>query len=147
MKKFFSILVVIAILGLSGGSELLGQAYPDRPIQLVIPMAPGDGVDVAGRLMADELAKLLKVSIVPLNKPGAAGGVGTDLVAKAKNDGYTLLLTPSASIIYNRALHPADVPYDSFKDLTPLGLTILTPILIAVRSDGPFTDFREMGEQ
>jgi tripartite-type tricarboxylate transporter receptor subunit TctC len=144
MKKMTFILTAMAFLVFAGSSRLFGQAYPDRTINLVIPMAPGDGIDVAGRLMADELDKLLKVPIVVLNKPGAGAGVGTDLVAKAKNDGYTLLLTPSASIIYNRVLHPQDVPYDSFKDLTPLGLTTLTPIIIAIRSDAPYKDFKEM---
>lgn len=146
MAKIISILMAMSLLLSVSGPELLAQVYPDRPIQLVIPMALGDSVDVAGRLMADELGKLLKVPIVPLNKPGAAGGVGTDFVAKAKNDGYTLLMTPSASIIYNRVLHPQDVPYDSLKDLTPLGLTTLTPIVFGIRSDAPFKDFKEIIE-
>jgi tripartite-type tricarboxylate transporter receptor subunit TctC len=144
MTKVTFILVTIAFFVFAGSPQLFGQAYPDRAINLIIPMAPGDGVDISGRLMADELAKLLKVPVVVLNKPGAAGGVGTDFVAKAKNDGYTLLLTPSAPIIYNKVLHPEDVPYDSFKDLTPLGLTTLTPIIVAMRSDAPYKDFKEM---
>ena len=144
MAKVISILMTMAFLIFGGSSRLFGQAYPDRAINLVIPMAPGDGVDIAGRLMAEEMAKLLKVPVIILNKPGAAGGVGTDVVAKARNDGYTLLLTPSAPIIYNKVLHPADVPYDSFKDLTPLGLTTLTPIIVAIQSDAPYKDFKEM---
>lgn len=146
MGKSISILVIMVALFLGSATGLFGQGYPDRTINLVIPMAPGDGVDVTGRLMVEELAKLLKVSIIVLNKPGAAGGVGTDFVAKAKNDGYTLLLTPSAPIIYNKVLNPGDVPYDSFKDLTPLGLTTFTPILIGIRSDAPYKDFKEMVE-
>lgn len=141
--KVISILVMIGISIFGFYTQIYSQVYPDRQINLVIPMAPGDGVDVAGRLMADELSKLLKVPIVVLNKPGAGGGIGTDFVTKAKNDGYTLLLTPSAPIIYNRILNPSEVPYDSFKDLTPIALTTHTPILIAVRSDSPFKDFRE----
>ena len=144
MAKVIPILMTMAFLIFGGSSRLFGQAYPDRAINLVIPMAPGDGVDIAGRLMAEEMAKLLKVPVIILNKPGAAGGVGTDVVAKARNDGYTLLLTPSAPIIYNKVLHPADVPYDSFKDLTPLGLTTLTPIIVAIQSDAPYKDFKEM---
>ena len=144
MAKVIPILMTMAFLIFGGSSRLFGQAYPDRAINLVIPMAPGDGVDIAGRLMAEEMARLLKVPVIILNKPGAAGGVGTDVVAKARNDGYTLLLTPSAPIIYNKVLHPADVPYDSFKDLTPLGLTTLTPIIVAIQSDAPYKDFKEM---
>lgn len=144
--KIISILLIFGIFFFGVSSNLHSQIYPERQINLVIPMAPGDGVDVAGRLMAEELSKLLKVPIVVLNKPGAGGGIGTDFVVKAKNDGYTLLLTPSAPIIYNRILNPSEVPYDSFKDLTPLGLTTHTPILIAVRSDAPYKDFPEFVE-
>jgi tripartite-type tricarboxylate transporter receptor subunit TctC len=107
-------------------------------------MAPGDGADIAGRLIADELAKSLKVPVVVLNRPGAAGGVGTDFVARAKKDGYTLLLSPSSSIIYNKVYHPTDVPYDSFKDLTPLGLTTVTPMVVTIRSDAPYKNFKEL---
>jgi len=66
--------------------------------------------------------------------PGAAGRAGTAFVAKARNDGYTLLLTASTSIIYNKVYHPADVPYDSFEDLTPLGLATVTPTIVNIRS-------------
>src|SRR3989304_6097047 len=146
MAKLISVFIAIVILLSGGVSNLFGQGYPDRTINLVIPMAPGDGVDVAGRLMAEKLSQLLNVPVVVLNKPGAAGGVGTDFVAKAKNDGYTLLLTPSAPIIYNKVLHPEDVRYDSFKDLTPLGLTTFTPIVVTIRTDAPFKDFKELLE-
>ncbi len=146
MRKVATFSVILLTLVLSHGPCLFAQGYPDRPINLIISMAPGDGVDVSGRLVADELARLLKVSVVPVNKPGAAGGIGTDIVAKARNDGYTLLLTPSASIIYNKVLHPQDVSYDSFKDLTPLGLSTISPALMVVRSDAPYKDFKEMIE-
>lgn len=146
MTKPIFILVTLFILVLGSTPCLFSQVYPDRAINLIISMAPGDGVDVVGRLLAEEMAKSLKVPIVPMNKPGAAGGVGTDMVVKAKNDGYTVLLTPSASIIYNKVLHPQDVHYDSFKDLTPLGLSTITPALIVVRNDAPYKDFKEMME-
>jgi tripartite-type tricarboxylate transporter receptor subunit TctC len=146
MLKVISFCAAIAILLGASTSELLGQGYPDRPINLVIPMAPGDGLDVSGRLMADELGKLLKVPIIPLNKPGATGTVGTDAVVKAKKDGYTILFTNSASIIYTKILHPENVPYDSFKDLTSLGLATISPVLIVVRSDAPYKNFKEFVE-
>ena len=144
MTRAIMILVMMFIFLLEGAPYLFAQGYPDRTINLIIPMAPGDGVDIVGRLMAEELGKTLKVPIVVLNKPGAGGVVGKDLVSKAKNDGYTLLLTPSAPVIYNKVLRPADVPYDSFKDLTPLGLATFTPIVAGIQSDGPFKDFNEM---
>ena len=125
---------------------LCAQAYPNRTINLVVPYPQGDGTDIAGRLMADELAKTLKVPVVVLNKPGAAGTVGTAFVAKAKSDGYTILLAPTAPIIYSKARNPAAVPYDPFKDLTPLGVTTVTPMLLVIRSDAPYATFKEMLE-
>lgn len=144
MSKVVSILVTVAFLFLGGGSELFGQGYPDRAINVVIPMAPGDGLDVSGRLMAEELGKLLKVPIVPLNKPGAAGTVGTDGVVKAKKDGYTILFTNNASIIYTRILHPENAPYDSFKDLTHLGLSTISPVMVVARDDAPYKNLTEL---
>jgi tripartite-type tricarboxylate transporter receptor subunit TctC len=146
MPKVISILMTLSILVLGNAILLFGQGYPDRAINLVIPMAPGDGVDVSGRLMAEELAKLLKVPIVPLNKPGAAGTIGTDIVVKAKNDGYTILLSINASIIHTKILHPENVPYDSFKDLTPLGLATISPLFVVARSDAPYKNFKELVE-
>jgi tripartite-type tricarboxylate transporter receptor subunit TctC len=120
------------------------ESYPTGPITLVIPLAPGDATDVAGRAMAEELAKLLKVPVVPVNRPGAGMAIGTDSVVKAKKDGYTILLTPNAALISARILNPESVTYDPLKDLTPLGLTSRTPILVAVREDAPYRSFPEM---
>ncbi len=138
--------MVLSILVLGDAILLFGQGYPDRAINLVIPMAPGDGVDVSGRLMAEELGKLFKVPVVPLNKPGGAGTIGTDIVIRAKNDGYTILLSINASIIHAKILHPENVPYDSFKDLTPLGLATISPLFVVARSDAPYKTFKELVE-
>ena len=144
MTKIVLLLAAIAFSVLGGSSELFGQAYPNRTINLVVPYPQGDGTDIAGRLMADELAKTLRVPVVVLNKPGAAGTVGTAFVAKAKSDGYTILLAPTAPIIYSKVRNPAAVPYDPFKDLSPLGVTTVTPMLVVIRSDAPYTTFKEM---
>ena len=126
--------------------DVRAQSYPGNAINLVIPLAPGDASDIAGRTMGEELSKLLKVPIVVVNRPGAGGTLGTDSVVKAKKDGYTLLLTNNASLIYNRVLTPESVSYDLFKDLTSLGLATRTPILLAVRQDAPYKSFNEMME-
>lgn len=144
MSKVISILVTVTFLLLAGASGLFGQGFPDRAINVVIPMAPGDGLDVSGRLMADELSNLLKVPIVPLNRPGASGALGTDAVVKAKKDGYTILFTNSASIIYTKILHPENVPYHSFTDLTPLGLSTISPVLVVTRQDAPYKNLKEL---
>ncbi len=123
---------------------LWAQAYPRQPINLVIPLAPGDTTDVAGRLIGEELSKQLKVPVVPVNRPGAGGTLGTDTAVKAAKDGYTILITNNASLVYNRILTPETVPYDPFKDLAALGLAGRTPIMLAVRSDAPYKNFNEM---
>jgi len=146
MGKIISVVVVATVLFSGGASELFGQGYPNRPISLIIPMAPGDALDITGRLMGEALASTLKVSIVPLNKPGAGGAIGTDFVAKSKNDGYTLLMVNSASVISAKILHPEDINYDPFKDFTPLGLTTVTPTVVTVRRDSPFKSLIELAE-
>jgi tripartite-type tricarboxylate transporter receptor subunit TctC len=136
--------LVLLLLGTT--SPLGAQTYPTGPITLVIPLAPGDATDVAGRAMAEELAKLLKVPVVPLNRPGAGMVIGTDSVVKAKKDGYTILLTPNAALVSARILNPETVTYDPLKDLTPLGLTTRTPILVAVGKDAPYKTLPEVVE-
>ena len=146
MSKIILILVVATTLIAGSGSDLFCQDYPNRPISLIIPMAPGDALDITGRLMGEALSRTLKISVVPLNKPGAGGAVGTNFVAKSKNDGYTLLMVNSASVISAKILHPEDVNYDPFKDFTPLGLTTITPTVVTVRSDSPFKKLIELAD-
>ena len=146
MVKMISILVAASVLLVGSSHELFGQNYPDHPISLIIPLAPGDGADIAGRIMGEALASILKVPITPLNKPGAGGTVGTDFVAKGRKDGYTILLAPSPAIITAKILHPEDVNYDSFKDLTPLGLATVTPVVFTVKRDTPYKSLKELAE-
>ncbi|HVP79873.1 MAG TPA: tripartite tricarboxylate transporter substrate binding protein [Thermodesulfobacteriota bacterium] len=146
MGKIVSVLVMAAVLFAGSASELFGQGYPNRPISLIIPMAPGDALDITGRLMGEALARVLKIPVVPLNKAGAGGAVGTDFVAKSKNDGYTLLMVNSASVISAKILHPEDINYDPFKDFMPLGLTTITPTVVTVRRDSPFRSLTELAE-
>jgi tripartite-type tricarboxylate transporter receptor subunit TctC len=122
------------------------QSYPKQAINLLIPLAPGDATDVAGRTIGEGLSKLLKVPVVAINKPGGGGTVGTDSAVKAPKDGYTILITNNASLIYNRILTPETVLYDPFKDLIALGLVARTPIVLAVNSNAPFKNFAEMAE-
>jgi len=146
MMRVLLTVLAIAVLLSSAASPALAQAYPNGPITLVIPLAPGDGTDITGRAIAEELAKILKVPVVPVNRPGAGMVIGTDSVVKAKKDGYTILLTPNAAVVSARILNPESVTYDPLKDLTPLGLTTRTPILLAVREDAPYRSFPEMVE-
>jgi tripartite-type tricarboxylate transporter receptor subunit TctC len=144
MRRIMGLLSIAALL--VGATYLHAQSYPNQAINLVIPLAPGDATDIAGRTMGEELSKLLKVPVVAVNRPGGGMTIGTDSVVKAKKDGYTILLTTSPALVSNRILNPETASYDPLKDLTPLGLSTRTPILLAVRQDAPYKSFGELVE-
>jgi tripartite-type tricarboxylate transporter receptor subunit TctC len=145
MKSLLSSLTAVSLLA-TATPRLGAQAYPNQTISVVMPLAAGDAADIACRAMAEELSKLLKVPVIVVNKPGAGGTLGTDSAVKAKKDGYTILLTNNAALIYNRILTPESVQYDPFKDLTPLGLATRFPLLLMVRPDAPYKSFNELVE-
>jgi tripartite-type tricarboxylate transporter receptor subunit TctC len=111
-------LTATAALLLSAVPPALAQAYPNKPIRLIIPQAPGGGSDTLGRFMAQKLGDALGQQVVADNKPGAAGMLGAELVKQAPADGYTLLLsaidTITAPLVSKRA------PFDGVKDFTPV---------------------------
>jgi tripartite-type tricarboxylate transporter receptor subunit TctC len=119
------------------------QTYPSQPIQMVITLAPGDTLDLTGRAISAEMAKVLNTSVIPLNKTGGAGTVGADFVAKGKKDGYTILYINS-NIIYSYAANPQNVPYNPFQDLEPLCLAVSVPLLLAVQPESPWKSFQEL---
>src|SRR5438034_10767078 len=143
-----AILSLLATLVLIAGAapRAHAQSYPSGPITLVIPLAPGDATDVAGRAMAEELAKMLKVPVVPVNRPGAGAITGTESVVKAKKDGYTILVAPNAALISSRIMNPDTVRYDPLRDLPPLGMATRSPVVVAVRGDAEYKSFREFIE-
>jgi tripartite-type tricarboxylate transporter receptor subunit TctC len=148
MNRSFIIVSLLSIAyALSiGAPASQAQSYPSYPIQLVIPGAPGDGADIAARLFAEELAKILKVAVVPINKPGASGSLGGDFAAKSKKDGYTLLYGNTSSVVYAKASDPGAVPYDPIKDFEPLGWHTFFPTLTAVRAEAPWKNLSEFVE-
>src|SRR2546425_9602016 len=97
------------------------QSYPDRPIKLVVPFAPGGATDILGRLLATSLGERLGQPVVVENRPGAGTVVAGALVAKAPPDGYTLLLGASTTLTLNPAIRNP-LPYDPLRSFTPLGL-------------------------
>jgi tripartite-type tricarboxylate transporter receptor subunit TctC len=135
--------IVIPILGAQG---VHAQAYPNRPIQLIIAIPAGGGGDVNARLILDEIAKNVGTQIIPTNKPGASDTVGTDALAKSKNDGYTIGYTSGAAMVYFRLTNPDAVHYDPIKDFDPLALHTLFPLSVAVKADSPWKTFKELVE-
>jgi len=143
--KIVTIGLLMMVCGFSiGVSTALAQPYPNRPIQLIIPGAAGSILDIAGRLSGEELGKILGTQLIPVVKPGAGFTLGTDFVVRSKKDGYTLLYTNNAAIVYARVLNPETVPYDPDKDLEPLGLHLFIPNAIAVQASSPWKSFGEL---
>jgi tripartite-type tricarboxylate transporter receptor subunit TctC len=99
----------------------VAQPFPAGPITLVIPLAPGDAADIAARALGEEMSRLLKTPVVPINRPGAGGAVGTGSVVQAKKDGHTILFAQNSALTFRAVLDPQSVTYDALRDLTPLG--------------------------
>lgn len=144
IRSFLLLILTVSIPLITTDPQ--AQGYPNQAINLVLPYAPGDSGDVAGRLMGEELGKQLKVPIVPINRPGAGATTGTDSVVKAKKDGYTILVAPNAALISARIMNPDTVRYDPVKDLTPLGLAFRSPLVLTVRGDAEYKNFQQLIE-
>lgn len=108
------------VLAATLAAPLAGAAdYPSQPIRLIVPYVAGGAADITARVVAARMAKTLKGTIVVENKPGANGMIGTDFVAKAAPDGYTLLLDASGPLVVNPSLYKK-TPYDPLKDFAPI---------------------------
>jgi tripartite-type tricarboxylate transporter receptor subunit TctC len=112
------------------------QAWPAKPIRLVIPFPAGGATDIVGRLLAQKLGAALGQQVVIDNKPGAGGTIGADLVAKAPADGHTLLLATSSTHSIGPALNPK-MPYDAFKDFAPIAHVANAPSVLVVGAGFP----------
>lgn len=106
------------------------QNWPQRPVHTVVPFGAGSSPDILARIINEKLAPRLGQPIVVDNKPGAGGNTGTDFVAKSAPDGYTVVLSVNAPLVYNTVLYK-NLPYDPFKDLVPIGLAATTPNVCA----------------
>ncbi len=148
MKKRMMVFLLGIGLAVLGSSTLIvppmhAQTFPSQPIQMVITLAPGDSLDLTGRAIGTEMAKILKTPVVPSNKTGGAGTAGADFVAKGKKDGHTILYINS-NIIYSYASNPENVPYNPFQDLEPLCLAVSVPLLLAVQPESPWKSLQEL---
>ena len=146
MRRFaFALAFLLVVYGLSVGAPIVfSQTYPNHTIQLVIPGAPGLMQDIPGRLLSEEVGKVIKEQIVVVNKPGGSMTLGTDAVAKSKKDGYTLLFTATAPLVYPRIFNPQSLPYDTNKDLDPLGGRALISFTVTVQESSPWKTFAEL---
>ncbi|HVO88091.1 MAG TPA: tripartite tricarboxylate transporter substrate binding protein [Casimicrobiaceae bacterium] len=107
------------------------QPYPNKPIRLIVPYPAGGGTDIAARWIAQKLSEALNQSVVIDNRPGANGNIGTDMIAKAPADGYTIGMATPGPVTVGRSLY-AKLPYDPEKDFTPIILANDSPIVLVV---------------
>lgn len=137
------VLAAAALLALPlASTTALAQSWPERPIRIVVGFAPGGFTDVLGRLIGQKLGERLGQSVVVENKPGAAGTLAADLVAKSKPDGYTLLLAHSNSNSVAPSLYPK-LPYNVVTDFTPIIPIANTPLLLTVHPNVPAKNVAE----
>jgi tripartite-type tricarboxylate transporter receptor subunit TctC len=133
------------LLGLAAPALALSAraaGYPSRPIRLIVPYAPGGGADAVARVVARYVGDSLGQSVVVENRGGAGSIIGTDLVAKAEPDGYTLLLGQSGPISINPAVYKS-LPYDPVKDLVPITMTNSYPYVLVVNAKLPAKSLQE----
>lgn len=118
------------------------QSYPERAIKLIVPYAPGGSADIAARLISDEWSKALGQTLVIENRSGAGGNIGVDIVAKSKNDGYTIGLQ-TVSLAINPSLYDK-MPYDTLADLSPIGTVATSQHVLVVNNDLPAKSVTEL---
>ena len=118
------------------------QAYPNKPIKIIVPFAPAGTTDIVARIVADQLGKELGQSIIIENRAGGGGSIGTNEVAKAAPDGYTIGVATVSTMAVNPAANPK-IPYNNFKDFLPISNMASTPNLLAVNPNVAAKDFKE----
>jgi tripartite-type tricarboxylate transporter receptor subunit TctC len=136
MNRFMAFLIALLTAGAA-----FAQAYPTRPVRVVVPWPPGQATDIAARVVAQKLQEKLGQPFVIDNKPGAGGSIGTDIVAKSSGDGYTLLAASSGPVSIMPNLQKT--PYDPLKDLVPVSLMCVNAYALVTRPNFPASNAKE----
>lgn len=140
-SKVLASAVVAAVL-FPLANQIRAQAYPSRPITLVVPYAAGGSADVLPRRIADHMQTTLGKTVVPNNVPGAAGTIGAGRIARAAADGYTFGLGTWSTHVANAAIYP--LPYDVVDDFEPIALLASSPLVAVSRKGMPAKDLKEL---
>ena len=135
-------LVAIISVASSAWGQTPAASYPDRPVKIVVPFAPGAGTDAMGRLMAQKLGEALGATFVVENRAGASGAIGTQYVAQAAPDGYTLLLVASPFTTVAASLPSAN--YDPLTQFAPVGMIASGPLVWAASTKLPVNNMKEL---
>jgi tripartite-type tricarboxylate transporter receptor subunit TctC len=133
-------LLILLFLALPGSAAHAQDAWPSRPVHVIVPYTPGTGADILSRVVGPKLSERWKVGVVTDNKPGATGNIGADAAAKSAPDGYTFLLT-ATSFTTNPALKPA--PFDPIKDFAPIALLATGGLGVYVNPNVPAKTMKE----
>jgi len=144
MSRFYQQIAVVVSLTLWSVMIVWAQpAWPDRAIKVIVPYTPGGGTDTVTRHLLDKVTAETKWTLIVDNKPGGAGNVGLDIVAKSRPDGYTLGMGQTSNLAINPALM-SRMPFDPAKDLMPVALIAELPTLLVVRQESPFKNLGDV---
>ena len=138
-KALFALLLAVPALT---APSAMAQQYPSKPIVLVVPFAPGGTSELISRLVAQKLTERLGQQVVVENRPGAAGNIAMEQVARAAPDGYTLILGHIGTLAVNPAMFPK-LPYDAIKDFAPVSLIAAVPNIVTVNPAVPAKTLKE----
>jgi tripartite-type tricarboxylate transporter receptor subunit TctC len=142
--RFLACAAAIALIAYCPFS--VAQQYPSRAIRLVVPGAPGGSTDTLARIVGQRLAETVGQPVIIDNRPAAGGTTGSDLVAKANPDGYTLLIGSIATMVIAKSLY-ARLPYDPMRDFEHIGLWVTFPLALVVNASSPVTGLKALIEQ
>jgi tripartite-type tricarboxylate transporter receptor subunit TctC len=142
MGGWFRIAAVTAAMLAMGGGVSAQSPFPSKPVHIFVPYAAGGGVDILARTLGDVVSKAWGQTVVVENRPGAGGVVASQALVSASPDGYTLIVVASGHAT-NPFLYPK-IPYDTFKDFTPISLLASSPNILLVRADSPFRTLGDM---
>ena len=144
MKTLIACVTTAAAAALAFSALAQEQQYPSKPIRLIVPLTPGSGADIAGRIIGQRLNEHWKQPVIVENRPGAGGQIGTAAVVKADADGYTLLVQ-SSSHAANPAIYKS-LPYDPLKDITDVAILGKTPYVMIAAGNGPYKSLKQLIE-
>jgi tripartite-type tricarboxylate transporter receptor subunit TctC len=131
------------LLAVAPALALAQDAYPSKPIKLVVPFPPAGGTDVLSRAIAHSIATNTQWLIVIDNKPGAGGNIGLEAAAKAPADGYTIAMGQTANLAVNPALY-SSMPFDPLKDFAPIALISSQPLIVVVDAKSPYKTLKDL---